>query len=52
MVALSSVREPKAQRHILEALHAWQGEGSAAALFFDDPEAAQQARLLAELMAV
>ncbi len=52
MVALSSVREPKAQRHILETLHAWQGEGSAAALFFDDPEAAQQARLLAELMVV
>lgn len=52
MVALSSVREPKAQRHILETLHAWQGKGSAAALFFDDPEAAQQARLLAELMVV
>jgi len=52
MVALSSVQEPRAQRGILEALHAWQGEDGAAALFFDRPERARQARLLAELMVV
>lgn len=52
MVALSSAQEPRAQRGILEALHAWQGEDGAAALFFDRPENARQARLLAELMVV
>ncbi len=51
-VALSSAREPKAQRRMLEALHAWQGEEGIAGLFFDHPEAAKQARLLAELMVV
>ncbi len=52
MVALSSTHEPKAQRRVLEALHAWQGEAGIAGLFFDHPEAAKQARLLAELMIV
>lgn len=52
LAALSSMSEPKAQRRVLEALHAWQGEEGIAGLFFDDPEAAKQARLLAELMVV
>lgn len=52
MVALSSAQEPRAQRGILEALHAWQGEQGVAGLFFDLPEQAEQARLLAELMVV
>jgi hypothetical protein len=52
MVALSSAREPKVQRRVLDALHAWQGEEGIAGLFFDNPEAAKQARLLAELMVV
>jgi uncharacterized protein YecE (DUF72 family) len=52
MVTLSSTQEPRAQRRILEALHRWQGEDGIAALFFDQPEKARQARLLAELMVV
>ncbi len=52
MVALSSAREPRAQRRVLEALHGWQGEAGIAGLFFDHPEAAKQARLLAEIMII
>lgn len=52
MAALSSAREPKTQRRVLEALHAWQGEEGIAGLFFDNPEAAKQARLLAEIMII
>jgi len=52
MVALSSAKAPKDLRRVLEALHASQGESSIAGLFFDRPDAAQQARLLAELMVV
>ncbi len=43
---------PKDLRRVIEALHAWQGESSVAGLFFDNPAAAKQARLLAELMVV
>ena len=43
---------PKVQRRWLERLAAWQREDGQAALFFDDPESARQARLLAELMVV
>ena len=43
---------PKVQRRWLERLAAWQREDGQAALFFDDPESAKQARLLAELMVV
>ena len=52
MVALASAVEPKAQRRLLERLAAWRGEERIAALYFDDPAAARQARLLAELMGV
>lgn len=52
MVGLSAATEPRSLRRQLEALHAWQGEGGVAGLFFDNPEAAKQARLLAELMVV
>lgn len=52
MVALATTAEPRAQRRLLETLAAWRGEGRIAALYFDHPEAAQQARLLAELMVV
>ncbi len=52
MVALSSAPAPKELRRVLETLHAWQGEDGIAGLFIDQPEAAQQARLLAELMVV
>ncbi len=52
MVALSSAWKPKAQRGVLDALHAWQGEEGIAGIFFDHPEAAKQARLLAEIMVV
>ncbi len=52
MVGLASVSEPRAQRRWLERLAAWQGDSGLAALFFDDPESAKQARLLAELMVV
>lgn len=52
MVALTSARAPKELRRVLEALRAWQGEEGVAGLFVDEPAAAQQARLLAELMVV
>ena len=52
MVALASAVEPKAQRRLLERLAAWRGRERIAALYFDDPAAARQARLLAELMGV
>lgn len=52
MLALASASAPRTQRRLLEGLAAWQGETGIAGLFFDHPEAAQQARLLAELMVV
>lgn len=52
MVALASFAKPKTQRQWLGQLAAWQGENGLAALFFEDPESAKQARLLAELMVV
>ena len=52
MVALAATAEPRAQRRLLETLAAWQGADGLAALFFEDPEAAKHARLLAELMVV
>lgn len=54
MVALASsaVPNPKTQRRWLEQLAAWQRDDGLAALFLDDPKAAQQARLLGELMIV
>jgi len=52
MVALTSASAPKDLRRVLEALHAWQGEEGIAGLFFDNPEAAKQARLLAEIMII
>ncbi len=52
MAALTSARAPKDLRRVLEALHAWQGEEGIAGLFFDNPEAAKQARLLAEIMII
>ena len=47
-----SDRRTRAQRRLLETLAAWQGADGLAALFFEDPEAAKHARLLAELMVV
>ena len=52
MVALAAAAAPRVQRQWLERLAAWQREDGQAALFFDDPESAKQARLLAELMVV
>ncbi|MBI3576294.1 MAG: hypothetical protein HY083_11690, partial [Gammaproteobacteria bacterium] len=52
MVALASSAKPKAQRRWLEQLAAWQQDDGLAALFFDSPESAKQARLVAELMGV
>lgn len=52
MVALATTTELRAQRRLLETLAAWRGEERIAALCFDDPEAAKQARVLAELMVV
>lgn len=52
LVAFSSGHEAREQRRLLERLHAWQGESGLAAAFFDNPRAARQARLLAELMGV
>lgn len=47
-----SAAAPRAQRRWLEQLASWQGEDGQAALFFENPEPATQARLLAELMVV
>lgn len=52
LVALADTAAPRTLRHWLEALAAWQGQEGLAALFFDNPETAEQARVLAELMAV
>lgn len=52
MVALAATAEPRTQRRLLETLAAWQGVDGLAALFFEDPESARHARLLAELMVV
>lgn len=52
MVVLASSAKPKVQRRWLEQLAAWQQDDGLAALFFDGPESAKQARLVAELMGV
>lgn len=52
MVALSSATEPKIQRRLLERLAAWSQEEAVASLFFDNPAAAKQTRMVAELMGV
>lgn len=52
LVALAGSAAPRTLRQWLERLAAWQGGGGQAALFFDDPQSAEQARLLAELMVV
>ncbi|MBI3574475.1 MAG: hypothetical protein HY083_02285 [Gammaproteobacteria bacterium] len=52
MVALAATAVPRVQRQWLERLAAWQQDDGLAALFFDAPQSAEQARLLAELMVV
>lgn len=52
MVALASATEPKVQRRLLERLAAWPHAKAVTGLFFDNPAAARQTRLVAELMGV
>ncbi len=50
LLVRTGVDTPVQQRTVLEAVSAWQQGSRQAAVFFDHPAKAQQARLLADLM--
>ena len=53
MVALSEEENPKAQRHLIEALETWmQQSHGLAGLFLKTPAAASQARIIAEMLGI
>jgi uncharacterized protein YecE (DUF72 family) len=52
LVVRTNADAPADQRQLLDAVTAWQGAGGQAAVFFEHPAMARQARLVAELLDV
>jgi uncharacterized protein YecE (DUF72 family) len=53
MLALSDEEDPRRQRKIIETLEQWMQQGNGVAgLFLESPEAASQARIIAEMLGV